>query len=79
MGDSLGTDEHCTEINDSLLSLIAPRGSFHCHRVRSMDDGCGGADRRSRGRRGRTLIRRQRKPDSLLETSLAQERADLLG
>ena len=43
-----------------------------------MDDRRGGADRRGRGR-GRTLVRRQRKPDALLETSLAQEGADLLG
>src|SRR5258708_39718643 len=76
---SLATDEHCTEIDDSLLRLIAPRGSFHCHRVRSVDDGRGGADRRSHGRRGPTLVRRQRKPDSLLETTRAQEGAGLLG
>ena len=68
------TDEHPTEVDDSLLSLIAPRGSFYCRRVGSVDDRRGGADRRGRGR-GRTLVRRQRKPDALLETSLAQEGA----
>ncbi len=60
----LGTDPHCTATDDSLLSRITPRGSFHCQRVGPMDDSRGGADRRGRGR---TLVRRQRKPDTLVE------------
>ena len=72
-------DEHCVEIHYSLLSLIALRDSLHCHRVRPVDAARGGAYRRSRGRRGRAFVRRQRKPDSLVESSLAQERADVLG
>src|ERR1700680_4028621 len=58
---------------------MAPRGSFHCRSVGSMDDSRGGAHRCGRGRSRRTLVWRQWKPGALLKTSLAQEGADLLG
>src|SRR5260370_24416960 len=40
---SLVTDEHRPQIDDPLLNLIAPRGGFHCSRIRSVDNRRAGA------------------------------------
>src|SRR3979411_2023083 len=75
----LVTEGHRPQIDDTLLNLIAPRSVFHCSRVGSVDNRRGGAGRRGGGRRGRTLVRRERVADTFLKTGLAQERAELLG